>query len=106
MFVNTQQVQIGITQYVEQEIAKQASGVNRYLYYLAVPRIGKIVEEYIQGYKNNAMVADLFDDNGNIDIDKLYNEAVDAMKKSGKFPLLGIWVSEDTLRTIYNYIVR
>lgn len=104
MFVNTQQIQLGVLSYIEQEVAKQATGANRYLYYFAMPRVGKLVENYINGYRENVMFSDLFDENGNIDLEKLYNEALEAMRKSGKFAFAGIWVSEDTLRTIYNYI--
>ena len=106
MFVNTQQVQIGVTNFVEQEIAKQATGKWRYIYQLAVPRVGRVVCDYINTYRDNILVKDLFDENGNIDLDKLYDECVDAIRKTGKFECFGIWVSEDTLKTIYGYISR
>lgn len=106
MFVSTQQIQIGATNFVEQEVAKYATGKEKFGYYFALPRIPRIVEDYINGYRNNIMCVDFFDENGNIDIDKLYNEAVEAIRKSGKFVMYGIWVSEDTLKTIYSYIVR
>jgi hypothetical protein len=106
MFVSMQQVQIGFTNYVEQEIARQASGKEKFLYYLALPRVGKLAEGFINGFKDNPMAKDLFDENGNMDLNKLYSEATDAIRKSGKFAMLGIWVSEDTLKTIYGYISR
>ena len=106
MFVSMQQVKIGFTNYVVQEVARQASGKEKFLYYLALPRAGKMAEGFINSFKDNPMAKDLFDENGNIDIDKLYGEATDAIRKSGKFAMLGIWVSEDTLKTIYGYIAR
>lgn len=106
MFVSTQQIQIGATNFVEQEVARQATGVEKFGYYLVLPRVGRLVENYINGYRNNIICADFFDENGNVDIDKIYNESVEAIRKSGKFVMYGIWVSEDTLKTIYSYIVR
>lgn len=106
MFVNMEQIKIGVSNYVEQEIAKQADGVHRFLYYFALPRVNKKVEGFVSSFRDNPMADDLFDEHGNVNLDKLYNESLEAIRKSGKFVYFGIWVSEDTLKTIYSYIAR
>ena len=106
MFVNTQQVQIGVQNYIREEIAKQATGMARYGYDFIASRSPKIIEHYINKFRNNILMEEFFDENGNLDIDKLYNEAVEISRRTGKVAVCGIWVSEDTLKTIYTYIIR
>ena len=41
MYVNTQQIQIGVTNFIENEIAKKAVGANKFMVYFAMPIINK-----------------------------------------------------------------
>ena len=45
MFVNTQQVQVGIANFIENEIAKKAVGANNFIVYFALPIINKKVTQ-------------------------------------------------------------
>lgn len=104
MFVNAQQVQLGVTNYTENEIAKKAVGVNKFMVYFAIPIINKKVMQYIETYSNNALTKDMFDDNRNIDIDTIYNMAKTAVQKSGKFMFYGIMFDETDIDKLYGYI--
>jgi hypothetical protein len=104
MFVNTQQVQVGVTNFTEQEIAKKAVGLNKFIVYFAMPIINKKVMQYIETYSNDPLTKEMFDDNKNIDIDTLYNMAKTAVQKSGKFMFYGIMFDETDIDKLYAYI--
>ena len=107
MYVNMDKIKIGLANYIEQEIVKQAeSGKAKYLYSFAKPRAVKLVEKYINKNRDNPFVEDLFDERGDVNLDELYDEAVEASRQTGRFEFFGIWVSEDTFKTIYSYIAR
>lgn len=106
MFVNLEQIQLGITNYVENEIAKKAVGANKFLTYMAMPFIAKKVQGYMDSLSSNELTKELFDDQKNVDIDKVYNLAKDAARKSGQFVMYGIVFNETDIDKLYSYIRR
>ena len=104
MFVNTQQVQIGITNFIENEIAKKAVGFNKFAVYFAMPIINKKLTSYIESFSSNPLTKDLFDENNNVDIDAVYNMAKSAVQKSGQFVYFGIMFNENDIDKLYTYI--
>ena len=104
MFVNEQQVQLGISNFIENEIAKKAVGINKFMTYLALPIINKKVLQYIETYSQNPLTKDIFDENRNVDIDVLYNMAKSAVQKSGQFVMYGIVFNETDIDKLYLYI--
>ena len=104
MFVNTEQVQIGVSNFVENEIAKKAVGVNKFIVYFAIPIVNKKITQYINSFSQNKFTKDMFDENNNIDLDLVYNMSKDAVKKSGQFVLCGIIFNETDIDKIYSYI--
>lgn len=104
MFVNTQQVQIGITNFIENEIAKKAVGFNKFAVYFAMPIINKKLTSYIESFSSNPLTKDLFDENNNVDIDAVYNMAKSAVQKSGQFVYYGIMFNENDIDKLYTYI--
>ena len=99
MFVNVQQFEIGVNKFIENEIAKKAVGFNKFAVYFAMPIINKQVENYINTFHNNELLKDIFDENKNIDIDKVYNMAKSAIQKSGQFVY-----NESDIDKLYSYI--
>ena len=56
MFVNTEQIQIGVTNFIEQEIAAKAVGFQKFATYFVLPKINKVIEHYMQVLKENPIV--------------------------------------------------
>jgi hypothetical protein len=104
MFVNTEQVQIGVNNFVENEIAKKAVGFNKFATYFAMPLINKKLTQYINGFSQNEIAKDFFDTNNNIDIDTVYNMAKSAVQKSGAFVYYGVRFDESDIDKLYTYI--
>lgn len=106
MFVNTEQIQVGIMNFIENEIAQKAVGANKFMVYFAMPVVAKKVQNYIDVFSQNEFTKDMFDENKNIDIDIVYNMAKDAIKKSGKFVFYGIVFDEMDIEKLYAYIKK
>ena len=66
MFVNTEQIQMGVINFVEQEIAKKAVGFNKFATYFAMPIIYKKLTQYINEFSQNEIAKDFFDSNNNV----------------------------------------
>lgn len=104
MFVSINQVQVGITNFIEEEIAKKAVGSNKFMVYFAMPIINKKIEQYVLKFSENDLTKEMFDEQKNVDIDKIYNMAKDAIRKSGQFTLYGIIFNEGDIDKLYTYI--
>jgi hypothetical protein len=106
MFVNTEQIQIGVTNFIEQEIASKAVGFQKFATYFVLPKINNVVAHYMLELKDNPIVKDMFNENGDVNIDELYNMAKQAVRKSGQFAVYGVLLDESDIDKIYTYIVR
>ena len=106
MFVNTERIQIGVTNYIEQEIASKAVGFQKFATYFVMPKVNKIIEHYMQQLKGNPIMSDNFNENGDVNVDEIYNMAKQAVRKSGQFAVYGVILDESDIDKIYTYIVR
>lgn len=106
MFVSTEQLQIGVTNFIEAEIAKKATGTTKFLTYLAIPVVNKKVAYYMDSFFNSEFTKDMFDEERNIDIDLLYNMSKEAIRKSGQVVAYGIVFNETDIDKLYNYIAQ
>lgn len=104
MFVNKEQIQIGVTRFIENEIGKTAVGFNKFATYFALPIINKKIGGYIDSFATNPLTKDMFDENRNLNLDEVYNMAKNAVQKSGQFSYLGIIFNETDIDKLYNYI--
>ena len=104
MFVNTEQIQLGATNFIENEIAKKAVGANKFLIYFAMPIVTKKISQYVDAFSKNDLAKEIIDENNNVDIDIVYNMAKDAIKKSGQFVMYGIVFDESDVDKLYTYI--
>lgn len=100
--VNLEQIQMGILGFVEKEIASKATGFKKFGIYFMMPTIKKSVVDYL--VKMKSFMPDLFDENGNVDLDQFYNLAKDAIKKSGQFEFMGVIFNETDIDKLYSYI--
>ena len=106
MFVTTERIQIGITNFIEQEMASKAVGFQKFATYFVLPKVNKTVEHYMQQLKDNPIMGDSFNENGDVNIDELYNMAKQAVRKSGQFSLYGVLLNENDIDKLYSYIAR
>jgi hypothetical protein len=104
MFVNVNQIQIGIANFIENEIASKATGFQKFATYFILQRINGIIANYINAFKSNEFMKDLFNSNGDVDIDALYNMCKKAIQKSGQFEIAGVILGETDIDKIYSYI--
>jgi hypothetical protein len=104
MFVNTEQIQMGVTNFIENEIAKKAVGFNKFAVYFAMPVINKKITQYLNNFSTNELTKEMFDENKNLDLDAVYNMAKSAVQKSGQFVFYGIMFNENDIDKLYTYI--
>lgn len=102
MMVNLEQIQTGVMTFVDREIGSKAVGVKKFGIYFLMPTIKKSISNYMLKFKG--FMPDLFDENNNVDLDKLYAMAKEAIKKSGQFEFMGIIFNETDIDKLYSYI--
>jgi hypothetical protein len=102
MVVNVEQIQRGVLSFVEKEIAEKATGLTKFGIYFILPTISKQTMGYVDKLK--AVMPEVLDENGNIKIDEVYNNAKIAVKKSGQFEYMGIIFNETDIDKLYTYI--
>lgn len=106
MYVTIEQIKIGVAAFVEKEIASKAVGAQKFLTYMAIPLVGKTVDNYAKTLRQNPILSEYFNETGGVKIDEVYNMAKDAVRKSGQFTLYGVILGESDIDKIYNYIVQ
>lgn len=107
MLVNTDQVRIGIKKFIENELAHKATGVTKFMIYFMMPGMDKKVLDYIVKMQDNDMFEEMFDENKNLYLDKVYDRALFAVDKVGNKVLLekyGIALDRSDLEKMYSYI--
>lgn len=104
MMVNIQQIQRGLSNYIETEIAQKAVGVKKFAVYFLIPQINQKVTDTITSLSSDDMFSALFDENGNVDLDKVYNQAKEAIRKTGQIEFAGIVFNENDIDSLYRYI--
>ena len=107
MLVNTDQIRIGVKKFIENELAHKATGVTKFMIYFMMPGMDKKVLDYIVKMQDNDMFEEMFDENKNLYLDKVYDRALFAVDKVGNKVLLekyGIALDRSDLEKIYSYI--
>lgn len=108
MKVNLEQLQIGVINYIDNEIGRKAVGLQKVGTYFVIAAYRDKIVQLVQGLQKNPMVQVLqvFDENGNLDLDRLYNYGKEAIQKSGQFSFMGIIFNETDIDKLYDYIKR
>lgn len=104
MYVSIQQIQNGVINYVEQEIASKAVGIKKFMVYFIIPNINDKIPELLNKVKNNDVFKSYFTDDNMIDLDQLYNSAKSAIRKTGQIEYSGILFNETDIDKLYSYI--
>ena len=104
MFVSVEEIQKGVNNFVEKELAPKAGDKKKFLVYLALPLIKANVKSYIDTFYSEPFTKILFDENKKVDIDSLYDMAKSAMAKTGSVTVFGIIFNETDVMKLYSYI--
>jgi hypothetical protein len=107
MLVNTDQIRIGVKKFIEHELAHKATGITKFMIYFVMPSLDKTVTEYISKMQENEMFDEMFDENKNMHLDKVYDRAVFAVEKVGNKVYLekyGIALDRSDIEKIYSYV--
>ena len=104
MTVSVQQIQTGLINYIEQEIAQKAVGLKKFMVYMLIPQLSNKVPSLLQQYHQNPIFIDFFDESGNVHLDSLYQTAKTAIAKSGQIEYAGIIFNETDIDKLYSYI--
>ena len=104
--VTLEQLQVGINNYVDNEILAKTSGWNQFKYGFIKGALMDKIPKIINTYKDNPMVKtlDIMSDNGMVNIDNVYKWAKDAIQRSGQIIVGGLIFSENDIDKLYNSI--
>lgn len=108
MFVNTNQIQVGLYNFIDKEIGAKAVNMDKFAIYFLLPIIIKKAADYVNSFKDNEFTKDFFNSNGDVDLDAIYNMSKQAIQKSGQFTICskigGVILGESDIDRLYNYI--
>ena len=104
--VTKQQIQLGVSAFVENEIAIKSSGFNKFATYFMLPTIQTKTADLITKLSQNELFSVYFNEKGDVDLDKVYQNAKESIKKSGQFEIFGIIFNESDIDKLYTTIQR
>ena len=99
---NIEQIQNGVTRFIEQEIASKATGFKKFSIYFLMPTVKKTVTDYVHKFKT--FMPELIDADDKVNLDLLYNYSKSAIQHSGQFEFMGIIFNETDIDKLYSYI--
>jgi hypothetical protein len=107
--INLNQFKTALNLYLENEIASKASGVTKFLTYFVIGSMQSRFDDYIKTITENPLFAlsDIYNKQTNeIDIEKLYTYAKNAMQKTGSLTMYGIIFKPEDIDILFDYMRR
>lgn len=106
MYVNIDQIKVGLKKYIENELAPKIEDSKlKFLMFFGVPILVNDALKEVKKITENESAKEIYlDDNGNINIDELKNNGIYAISKCGKVLFKDIWFDESDINKLYNYI--
>jgi hypothetical protein len=107
--ININQVKTALSLYIENEIANKASGLTKFLTYFVIGSMQSRFDDYIKTITENPLFAlsDIYNKQTNeIDIEKLYTYAKNAMQKTGSLTMYGIIFKPEDIDILFDYMRR
>ena len=107
MTISIDKAQTAIMSYIENEIAKKATGVTKFATYFVVGRMQTKFPEIVHSLQGNPIVSamGIFDDHGNVRVDEVYNAARMAMEKTGSVSVMGIIFNQADVDKLYQLMI-
>lgn len=102
------EVELGLLDYINKELAPKATGIQKFLMYTGASLGAGKLEQMFHQYKDHPVMKalDVVSDTEDIDIDKLYTAMKQAIKQVGKVEFMGILFDEKDIDTIYKYLKK
>jgi hypothetical protein len=107
--INLNQFKTALNLYLENEIASKASGVTKFLTYFVIGSMQSRFDDYLKTITENPLFAlsDIYNKQTNeIDIEKLYTYAKNAMQKTGSLTMYGIIFKPEDIDILFDYMRR
>jgi hypothetical protein len=103
MVIPVQQAEMAIMEYIEQEIARKATGVTKFATYFLMGAMQGKIPHLISKLHDNPIVGmlDVFTEDGHIHLDNVYSWAKTAMEKSGAVTMSGITFNSQDVEKLY-----
>ena len=102
--MNINQIELGIMDFIQNEIASKATGLQKFLIYtgsfLGAGKMENLANKHQKLLKDLGIMTT----DGAIDLDILYSAAKKGIEKSGKFEYKGIIFDETDVDKLYQYI--
>ena len=99
--ITAQNLGMALGLYVEQELVPKASGLQKVMLYMAMPVIGAQTPQMVEQYAQTLRLLGAMTDDGMIDLEALYPRLKDAVRKTGKVPIMGIIFDESDVDKVY-----
>lgn len=107
MFVNIDQIKVGIKNYIEIELSPKVTDSKlKFMMFFGMPILVNDVMKAVKKLIDNESARELYlDENGNINIDELRTNGIYALNKcGGKVLYKDIWFDESDINKLYNHI--
>lgn len=106
MIISVDKAKNALIAYLENEIARKATGLQKFATYFVIGSISGKADKLLSGLQDNDVVKMLgvFDENGNIKLDEVYAAARQAMDKSQSVTIYGVTFNSEDVETLYRYM--
>lgn len=103
-----QQIQQGVSRYVNEELAKKKTGPSKFLIHFLEGLLAPQITSYLISLQSNPLLSQsMFDENGNVYLDNLATAAKTAFDKSGgKITAMGFVFDKSDVDTLMSYITQ
>lgn len=104
MTITIDQAQRAILVYLENEVARKATGLTKFGAYFVMGTLQNKFSSIISNFLKNPLISamELVDSNGNIKIDEVYQAARLAMEKAGSISMYGVIFNQSDVDKLYH----
>jgi hypothetical protein len=111
MRVNEMQLYSAFNEFIDREIMPLGANMNlteQFLFGFKVGVAKRKIQHVVKGYlsKKEVKALDLVDDNGQIDVDTMYQSASDVMNQMKQLEIAGITLREGDLQKLYGFVQK
>lgn len=111
MKLTEMQLYSAINEYLDREIMPLGANMqmlNQFLFGVQVGVLKRKIQPIVKNYLNSGAIKalDLVDADGKIDIDTLYNAAMDMFKQMNYIEIIGVRLSETDLQKLYGIMQK
>ena len=111
MKINEMQLYSALNDYINNEIMPLSANMDltkQFMFGLKIGVVKNRIERVVKNYlnKDELKILEIVDDNRNIDIEPIYQSALDMMRKMHQLEIGGIIFKENDLQNLYSVMQR